>query len=91
MTKILVAYGSKRSATAEIAEAIAETLRKSGLEVDCLEAGDVKRVDGYDGVVLGSAVYMRRWRREARRLLRRHATELAKRPLWVFSSGPVGA
>jgi menaquinone-dependent protoporphyrinogen oxidase len=90
MTKILVAYGSKRSATAEIAEAIAETLRESGLEVDCLEAGDVKRVDGYDGVVLGSAVYMRRWRREARRLLRRHATELAKRPLWVFSSGPVG-
>jgi menaquinone-dependent protoporphyrinogen oxidase len=33
---------------------------------------------------------MKRWRRGARRFLRRHADALAQRPLWVFSSGPVG-
>ena len=40
--------------------------------------------------MIGSAVYMKRWRPEARRLLKRHAKELADRPFWVFSSGPFG-
>jgi len=41
-------------------------------------------------VVLGSAVYMKRWRHEAAALLHRRARELAERPFWIFSSGPVG-
>jgi menaquinone-dependent protoporphyrinogen oxidase len=90
MTNVLVAYSSKHGATAEIAEAIALTLRETGVRAECVEAGDVEHLDGYDGVVLGSAVYMRRWRRSARSFLRRHANELAERPLWVFSSGPIG-
>ena len=90
MTTVLVAYGSKHGSTAEIAAAIADTLREYGLEVDCTDVGEVSSLDGYDAVVLGSAVYMRRWRREARRFLHQHARELAERPLWVFSSGPVG-
>jgi menaquinone-dependent protoporphyrinogen oxidase len=87
---VLVAYGSKHGSTAEIAEAIAGTLRESGLDVDCCEAGDVQSLDRYDAVVLGSAVYMRRWRAGAKHFLRRHADALAARPFWVFSSGPVG-
>ena len=47
-------------------------------------------MEGYDAIVLGSAVYMRRWRREARRFLEQHAGELATTPFWIFSSGPVG-
>ena len=90
MTSVLIAYGSKHGSTAEIAAAIAETLRDCGIEADCLEAGNVDSLERYDAVVLGSAVYMRRWRREARRFLHRHARTLAERPLWVFSSGPVG-
>jgi menaquinone-dependent protoporphyrinogen oxidase len=90
MSRILVAYGSKHGSTAEIAEAIAATLREAGLEVDCVKAGDVHSLDGYGAVVLGSAVYMRRWRRAARRFLDRFAGDLRERPLWVFSSGPVG-
>jgi menaquinone-dependent protoporphyrinogen oxidase len=89
-TRVLVAYGSKFGSTAEIAEAIAGELRAQGLEVDCVAAGDAKTADGYDGVVLGSAVYMKRWRREARRFLEKHADELERIPFWVFSSGPVG-
>jgi menaquinone-dependent protoporphyrinogen oxidase len=87
---VLVAYGSKHGATAEIAEAIAGTLRDAGLDADCREAGEVESLDRYDAVVLGSAVYMRRWRGAARHFLRRHADALAARPFWVFSSGPVG-
>ena len=88
--KVLVAYASKRGSTAEIAESVAETLRGAGLEVDCLESGEVTDVSPYDAVVLGSAVYMKRWRGDARHFLRKHSDQLAERPLWVFSSGPVG-
>lgn len=87
---VLVAYASKHGATAEIAEAIADELRATGVDAECREAGDVDRLDRYDAVVLGSAVYMRRWRGGAKRFLRRHAPALERMPFWVFSSGPVG-
>jgi menaquinone-dependent protoporphyrinogen oxidase len=88
--KVLVAYASKRGSTAEIAVAVAGTLRDAGFDVDCLESGEVIDVSPYDAVVLGSAVYMKRWRGEPKHFLRKHADQLAERPLWVFSSGPVG-
>jgi menaquinone-dependent protoporphyrinogen oxidase len=90
MTTVLVAYASKHGSTAEIARAIAEALNAAGLQADCHDAGYIASLEPYDAVVLGSAVYMKRWRREARRFLRRHAAELSERPFWVFSSGPVG-
>lgn len=90
MAKVLVAYASKRGSTAEIAETIATALREPGHAVDCAEAGTVAGLGGYDAVVLGSAVYMRRWRGGARRFLRVHRHELEGIPWWVFSSGPTG-
>ena len=90
MAKVLVAYASKRGSTAEIAEAIAAVLREAGHEADCAEAGAVAGLDGYDAVVLGSAVYMRRWRGDARHFLRTHRHALETMPWWVFSSGPTG-
>jgi menaquinone-dependent protoporphyrinogen oxidase len=90
MGNVLVAYASKRGSTAEIAEAIADVLRQSRLEVDCKPAGEVESLDSYDGVVLGSAVYMKRWRGDAKHFLRKHGEELSRLPFWVFSSGPVG-
>ena len=88
--RILVAYGTKHGSTAEIAEAIAKRLRAAGLDVELRRARDVRSLDAYRAVVLGSAVYMARWRRDAARLLRRHRRELAQRDVWLFSSGPVG-
>lgn len=87
---ILVAYSSKRGSTAEIAETIAATLRREGLDV-CLEpVGAVDNLDRFDAVVLGSAVYMKRWRGDAKHFLKKHRKALRQKPLWVFSSGPVG-
>ena len=88
--KVLVTHASKRGSTAEIAAAIEDTLRKAGLEVDCRKSDDVEDVSPYDAVVLGSAVYLKRWRGDANHFLRKHSKQLAERPLWVFSSGPVG-
>ena len=87
--RVLVAYGSKYGSTAEIANAIATTLRVAGLEVDVRRAREVRSLDRYRVVVLGSAVYMARWRRDAMRLLRRRR-ELGEREAWLFSSGSVG-
>jgi menaquinone-dependent protoporphyrinogen oxidase len=88
--RVLVAYASKRGSTAEIATAVGKTLSEAGVEVDCLESDGVSDVSPYDAVVLGSAVYMKRWRGDAKHFLRKHSEQLAERPLWVFSSGPVG-
>jgi menaquinone-dependent protoporphyrinogen oxidase len=90
MTTVLVAHASKHGATAGIASAVAHALDALGLDATCMEAGAVESLDGYDAVVLGSAVYLKRWRPEARRFLRRYRDALAERPFWVFSSGPVG-
>jgi menaquinone-dependent protoporphyrinogen oxidase len=88
--RILVAYASKHGSTAEIAERIGERLRDAGHDVDVRPAGSIGDLEPYDAVVLGSAVYMARWNRDARRLLTRRSKQLAERDVWLFSSGPVG-
>jgi menaquinone-dependent protoporphyrinogen oxidase len=90
MSNVLVAYASKHGATEEIAEAIADELRRAGHSVDCVSADRVAGLASYDAAVIGSAVYMARWRPDGRRLLKRAAKELTGRPLWLFSSGPCG-
>jgi menaquinone-dependent protoporphyrinogen oxidase len=47
-------------------------------------------LDGVDAVVLGSAVYLGHWLKAARDLVDRLGPQLAGRPVWLFSSGPVG-
>ncbi len=89
MAHVLVAYATKHHSTREIAEAIADELRIHDHDTDCRDAGEATS-EGYDAVVLGSAVYMGRWRREARHFLRHERNRLERMPFWVFSSGPVG-
>jgi menaquinone-dependent protoporphyrinogen oxidase len=88
--RVLVTAASKHGATLEIAQAIARELEQQDAVVEHVAIDDVSGLDGYDAVVLGSAVYMGRWLEPARELVRRHADDLAARPTWLFSSGPVG-
>lgn len=88
--RILVAHASKNGSTTELAEAIAAVLAEEGWSVDLRPAGEVRSLDGVRAAVLGSAVYMGRWRRPAVGLLSRRRRELARRDVWLFSSGPVG-
>jgi menaquinone-dependent protoporphyrinogen oxidase len=90
VSRVLIGYASKHGSTAEIAEAIADKMREAGLKVDCRPLSEIDSLSDYDAVVLGSALYVNHWRHEARRFLHQHGEELPKRPLWVFSSGPVG-
>jgi menaquinone-dependent protoporphyrinogen oxidase len=88
--KVLVAAASRYGATAEIARAIGEVLGERGLDVTVAASEQVDGVAGYDAVVLGSAVYAGRWLKPARELVDRAGSELATRPVWLFSSGPIG-
>ncbi|MFF1278449.1 flavodoxin domain-containing protein [Streptomyces marokkonensis] len=88
---VLVAYGTTNGSTAEIAETVAGVLSKEGLTAEARAAGSVPSVASYDAVVVGGGLYAGRWHRDARRFVRRHGEDLAARPLWLFSSGPLDA
>ncbi len=89
-SRILVAYATKYGATKEIAEKIGETLRDAGLQADVLPADRVDDLTPYKAVVLGSAVYVGQWRKEAVAFLEGNEEALAARPVWLFSTGPTG-
>jgi menaquinone-dependent protoporphyrinogen oxidase len=88
--QILVAYATKHGATAEIAEKIGQVLREAGIDTDVQPADRVGDLTPYRAVVLGSAVYAGRWRKEATTFLETNETGLTGRPVWIFSSGPTG-
>ena len=88
--KVLVGYASRHGATAGIAERIAATLRKAGLSAEARPIAEVSEVGKYDAFVIGAAAYMFHWLRAATRFVKRHHRMLAERPVWLFSSGPLG-
>jgi menaquinone-dependent protoporphyrinogen oxidase len=87
---VLVAHASRHGSTAGIAERIAAGLRDAGLEAVALPVRSVREVSRYDAFVIGGAAYMFHWMKEATAFVRRHRKALAGRPVWLFSSGPLG-
>jgi menaquinone-dependent protoporphyrinogen IX oxidase len=94
---VLVTWASKHGSTTEIAAAVARGLqecdagRASGLVVRTAPVTQSPDPTEFDAVVLGSAVYVGRWREDARHYAAEHAAVLRTRPVWLFSSGPIGA
>lgn len=88
--EVLVTYASRHGSTTGIAERVAETLRARGLSADARPVDEVRDVGAYDAVVVGAAVYMYHWLKDAVRFVQHHRDELAGRPVWLFSSGPLG-
>lgn len=88
---VLVAVASKHGSTRAIAKTIAEELRAVGVAADVREVGALDDLGQYDAVVLGSAIYAGHWLPEAKQFAERHRAELATVPVWLFSSGPLGA
>ena len=94
--RVLVVVASKHGATAEIGTALARALadsdagRAAGLEAVSLPVEQRPDPAPYDAVVLGSAVYVGRWLEPARQYAAAHAAALRGRPVWLFSSGPIG-
>jgi menaquinone-dependent protoporphyrinogen oxidase len=85
---ILVTYASRYGSTQEVAEAVAATLRDSGLEADLQPMRNVGTLAGYRAVVLGMPLYIGRWHKDARRFLSLHQEALTQRPVAIFTLGP---
>jgi menaquinone-dependent protoporphyrinogen oxidase len=88
--EVLVAYASQHGATRGIAERIADRLRAAGLGAELAPVAGAPDPSRFDACVIGSAVYTGRWREEARTYVRAWAPRLQERPVWLFSSGPLG-
>jgi len=87
---VLVAYATCHGSTEGIAARIGHRLQAGGLEVDVRAVGEVDALDGYDAVVLGSAVHDMKWLPEARDFAQRHAIGLRQRATWLFTVSSVG-
>ena len=90
MDKILVAYATKYGSTEKIAEKIGEVLIQAELPTDVIRVDRVRDLTQYKAVILGSAVYIGKWRKEAVGFLKKNEQVLAEKPVWLFSSGPTG-
>ena len=88
--RVLVTYASKHGSTQEVAERTAFSLDQLGVSVDVRPMNQVDAIDGYDGVVIGSAIYIGRWMKPANEFVERVLPALAGRRVWLFSSGPLG-
>jgi menaquinone-dependent protoporphyrinogen oxidase len=88
--RVLVAYASKHGATQGIAERIAQTLTASGQPAQARPVKAAGNLPDYDAFVIGSAAYMGSWLKEETEFVRRNRALLASRPVWLFSSGPLG-
>ena len=87
---VLVAYESKHGSTQGIAERISEKLRQMGKETDVRSVDAVSDPGSYEAFVIGSAIYYGSWMKEATEWVKRNQSILASRPVWLFSSGPLG-
>jgi menaquinone-dependent protoporphyrinogen oxidase len=84
----LIAYASRYGSTKEIAERIATALKEQGISTTLKAAEDVTSLDVYDAVIIGSALYNGTWLPEVEEFLESFQAELAKKDVWIFSSGP---
>jgi menaquinone-dependent protoporphyrinogen oxidase len=87
---VLVTYATRLGSTKQIAERVAAQLRSDGVMTTVLSIHGVDEVTRYDAVVIGSALYAGHVLRDAHEFVRVHREVLAERPVWLFSSGPVG-
>lgn len=90
MMKVLVAYATKYGSTKGIAEFIADKLRQAEMQAEARHVGEVRNPGDYNAFVIGSAIYMFHWLKEAKEFVMRNRAILANRPVWLFSSGPLG-
>jgi menaquinone-dependent protoporphyrinogen oxidase len=87
--RVLVTWSSKRGGTEGIGRTLRDALETRGFESVALPVNEVKELDTFGAVIVGSALYSNRWTRGGVRFVNRHLDQLRKIPVWFFSSGPL--
>lgn len=82
--KILVAYASEFGTTREVAEVIGQVLCQSGASVEIKWVNNVKGLNDYAAVIIGSAIQYDKWMPEARKFVSANQNSLSKLPVAFF-------
>jgi menaquinone-dependent protoporphyrinogen oxidase len=82
---VLVAYASKAGSTAEVAAFVARRLADAGLAVDLRRIRNVRSVEGYRVVVVGSAIRAGHWLGDASEFVKTHRKALSGRKTAFFT------
>lgn len=90
MPAVLVITAGKHGSTTEIGTALTARLEARGHEARSRSAEEVTEIEAGLPAVLGSAIYMGRWRRPAVRLAAQLGEGDRCAPFWLFSVGPIG-
>ena len=83
--KILITYATKAGSTVEIAAFIGESLSKRGFQVDVKPVSENPALDGYQAVLMGSAIRMGSWLPEAVDFIRKNQSTLTQLPTSIFT------
>ena len=89
--KILVAYATRYGSTQEVAEAVTLAMKGQGLAAELKPAREVRSLDGYDAIVLGTPLYMGALHKDVRALLEKNRAALDHFPFALFALGPIKA
>lgn len=81
MPRILVLYGTTEGHTRKIANAIGDTMRANGLDVDVVHVDETAPdPSGYDAVIVAASVHAGGYQKPIANWVRVHAAQLDRRP-----------
>jgi menaquinone-dependent protoporphyrinogen oxidase len=82
--KVLVTYASKYGSTGGVADAIGKELCSKDVATDVVLIKNASNVSSYQGVVIGSAIYMGKWMSEAVDFVKKNKDILRHVPVAYF-------
>lgn len=82
--KVLVAYASKYGSTGGVAEAIGKELCSNDVAADVVLIKNAANISSYQGVIIGSAIYMGKWMSEAVDFVKKNKDILRNVPVAYF-------
>jgi len=82
--RVLVTYASKYGSTGGVADAIGKELCDKGATADVVLIKNAGNISSYQGVVIGSAIYMGKWMSEAVDFVKQNRDVLRQVPVAYF-------
>ena len=82
--RILVVYASNYGSTGGVADAIGKALCSKGADVDVLLMKNAANLSSYQGIIIGSAIYMGKWLPEAIDFVKKNREILRQVPVAYF-------
>ena len=83
--KILITYATRTQTTEGVANAIGNTLSDAGFQVDIYNLNEVKNIESYQTIIVGSAIQAGKWLPEAIEFIKNHQVALQKVKFATFT------